>query len=225
MSKICIYARESDDDTCKAPDISKQIEIGREQLKELGHELAGVYADNGYSGGDWNRPNWQQMVKDARNRNRNFDAVWCWNQDRLARDTEQFLWLYRNLKEAGIKQVLSGTEGEIDMSTAGGRFTHTITAAAAEFLRIQTSEKVRKTYASKKQRALKNGERLIWGRPALNLNMEAVKELRNKGKGWRSIAKELGYPNHVTIRNRYMALKNTPLKPTEEESPESHPVK
>ena len=220
-----IYARESDDDTSKAPPITRQIEIGRQQLAELGHAVTDVFADDGYSGGNWTRPQWNKMFTAARNRNRNFNAIWCWNEDRLARDAEQFLRFYRMMKEAGIKQIWSGTEGEIDMETAGGRFTHTITAAAAEFLRIQTSEKVRKTYAHRKQKALKNGEELIWGRPELVIDMQAVKKLREEGLGWRSIARKLGVASHVTIRNRWMVLNNTPLQPTEEKHAQSQGVK
>jgi hypothetical protein len=57
---------------------------------------------------------------------------WTWNQDRLARDTEQFLWYYRQHDTAKAR-IFEGTSNDyIDMTTLGGRVKHTQLAAAAE---------------------------------------------------------------------------------------------
>jgi hypothetical protein len=44
--------------------------------------------------GDWKRPRMNQLVNDAKRHL--FKIVIVWSQDRIARDTEQFLWFYRN---------------------------------------------------------------------------------------------------------------------------------
>src|SRR3989338_5590110 len=110
--KFSIYARESEDDTSKAPSIESQIETGKAWIQENSYNLVNIYKDNGFSGGDWKRLAWNQLVKDAKRHL--FNAVWVWNQDRIARNTEQFLWFYRNLNNVKVK-VYSHTEGWIDM--------------------------------------------------------------------------------------------------------------
>lgn len=170
--KVALYARESSDDTQKAPSIQSQIERGTQFIQEKNYELSKVYADNGWSGGDWRRPEWNQLVSDARARR--FSIVIVWNQDRLARDTEQFLWFYRNLRERGIS-VYSLTEGEINMETAGDRIKHTSLAMAAEALRLITSEKVKRAYTYKKNLAEKNNRKVRWGRN--NISDSIISEL------------------------------------------------
>lgn len=161
--KVAVYARESSDDTKRAPSITDQISRIQQYITKEGHELVKVYQDNGYSGGDWNRPDWNQIVKDGRARK--FTMVIVWDQDRLARDTEQFLWFYRNLRERNKEMVIySLTEGVIDMETLGGRVKHTSMAQAAEIFRLVTSEKVKGVYRSKVEEAKKNGTRIMWGR-------------------------------------------------------------
>ena len=58
--KVALYARESSDDTRKAPPIEDQIETGKMWAKENNYDVVIVYADDGYSGGDWKRPNWNR---------------------------------------------------------------------------------------------------------------------------------------------------------------------
>lgn len=197
--KAIIYARESSDDTKKAPPIGKQIEIGMQWIKENNYELAEVYQDNGYSGGDWKRPDWNRLVREARGHKAKM--LWIWSQDRIARDTEQFLWFYRNLKESHM-DVFSHTEGMIDMTTAGDRIKHTSLAMAAEAFRLLTSDKVKRVYEAKKHKAELAGEKVVWGRKEKILDVNLIMELRKKGLGYKKIATELGNVcSYQTIRN------------------------
>ena len=205
--KGSIYARESENDTNKAPPIELQVKRGLKWLQENGYELFKAYQDNGFSGGDWRRADFNQLIKDAKRHQ--FVIVWTWNQDRLARDTEQFLKFYRELKESYVK-VYSDTEGWIDMETAGGRIKHTALAMASEAFRLITSEKVKKVYQQKRKEALNKGLQHFWGRKPIKLPLEQIKALKQTGLGYRAIAKELSKENikvsYMTIRN---VLKNT----------------
>lgn len=201
--KVSIYTRESDDDTNKAPPIEKQIERGKQWTSENNHELVIIYQDNGYSGGDWKRPDWNQSVNDAKRHL--FQAIWVWNQDRLARDMEQFLWYCRNLKEAGVKIWEDTSNDWIDMDTLGGRVKHQSLAQASEIFRLVTSDKVKKAYQRKQQEAQKQGLTRFWGRKPLNLPLEEIKGLKGQGLSLRAIAERYGV-SYLTIRNK---LKNT----------------
>lgn len=190
--RVALYCRESSDDTGKAPDIRSQIERGRAWASENGHEIVEEYQDNGFSGGDWTRPGWLQSVKDSKRHY--WLTLWVWNQDRIARDTEAFLWFYRNLKEAGAR-IWEDTSGEfIDMETLGGRVRHQTMAQASEIFRLVTSEKVKQAYRRKRA---KNEP---WGRPARPFDLARARELRAQGLGYRRIARELGGVSFQTVR-------------------------
>jgi len=189
--KVAIYARESSADVTKAPPIEEQLKRGRQWAEQNGHVIVIEYVDNGYSGGDWNRPGWNQSIKDAKRHL--WQMMWVWNQDRLARDTEQFLFFYRNITGAGAKLWEDTANNYIDMSDLGGRVKHQTMAQAAEIFRLVTSEKVRKAYQRKKQK----GE--SWGRKKKPFDETLACELRNKGFGWRTIGKQLGV-SHNTVR-------------------------
>jgi DNA invertase Pin-like site-specific DNA recombinase len=64
--RVAIYARESLDDSEKAPPIENQIEIGKNWIDENHHELTEIFADDGWSGGNWKRPRWNEIVSQAR---------------------------------------------------------------------------------------------------------------------------------------------------------------
>lgn len=204
--KVAVYTRESDDDTTKAPPIEKQIERGNQWVSENNHELMIIYKDDGYSGGDWKRPAWNQSVNDAKRHL--FQAIWVWNQDRLARDTEQFLWYCRNLKEAHVKIWEDTSNDWIDMETLGGRVKHQSLAQASEIFRLVTSEKVKKAYQRKQQEAQKQELQHFWGRKPINLPLEEIKGLKAQGLSLRAIAGRYSV-SFLTIRNK---LKNTHKK-------------
>lgn len=201
MNRAVIYARESSDDTNKSPPIEEQIERAKQHISENELQLVGIFQDNGYSGGDWKRPNWNKLVKEARFHK--FNIVLVWNTDRIARDTEQFLWFNRNLKESYVK-VYSLTEGEINLDSVGDTAKNISIAMANEIFRKVTSEKVRRAYEMRKRKAKDN--KVEWGRKSGNYDLEKIRQLRSQGLGFREIAKQVKSCSYQTIRR---LLQNT----------------
>ena len=195
--RYSIYARESSDDTNKAPPIQEQIKRCKQYAEEQGYTLTQVYEDNGYSGGNWKRPAWNSIKNDAKFHK--FNIVLIFSQDRIARDTEQFLHFYRNLKKASVK-IYSITEGEINMETVGDRVKHTSLAQASEIFRLITSEKVKKVYELTKRKAELDGKEFKWGREPGNYDINLIINLRKKGLGYREIANQIGGCSYQTIR-------------------------
>lgn len=194
--KIAIYARESSDDITQSPPIENQIERGKQWAKENGYEVVQVYSDNGFSGANWKRPEWNKSLLDAK---RNlWQILWVFNQDRIARDTEQFLYYYRILKEAKRTIYEEVSSDFIDMESLGGRVKHQTLAQAGEIFRLVTSEKVKAAYRRKKKSD-------PWGRPVLNVDMYFAQRLREDGYSWREIGQKLSV-SHNTIRRRFKKL-------------------
>lgn len=201
MNKAVIYGRESSDDTNKAPPIEEQIKRGQQYAEENKLHLVGIYQDNGFSGGDWKRPEWNRLVREARFHK--FNLVIVWNTDRIARDTEQFLWFNRNLKESYVK-VFSLTEGEINLDSVGDAAKNISIAMANEIFRKVTSEKVKRAYEMKKRKS--KDTKVEWGRKSGEYDLDKIKQLRQQGLGFREIAKQAGNCSYQTIRR---LLQNT----------------
>jgi DNA invertase Pin-like site-specific DNA recombinase len=132
--------------------------MGIKWFSAQGLELAGVYKDDGISGGKWNRPGFLQVLDKLKEG----ELIWSWSQNRLARDTEMFLWFMRRVKEKGGSVVID--KSKVNMDSAGGRLTHTVMAAADEFQRKETGEKVKRVFEHRKKEAEEKHERLNWGR-------------------------------------------------------------
>lgn len=192
-----IYARESSDDTNKAPSIKEQIARSMQYAEQEGYEVVEVYEDNGYSGGDWKRPSFIRLKDDAKRHL--FKVVIVWSQDRIARDVEQFLNFYRTLKESYVK-VYSITEGLIDLETLGGLAQNVSLAMASHIFRKVTSDKVRKAYTSKRNKAEKEGVKVEWGRKPMEIDVNSIIAFRKQGLGYRQISWKIGGISYQTIR-------------------------
>ena len=92
MSKVAIYVRLSREDRNKASasDDSESIINQRlmlfEACQKLGLEIYKIYCDEDYSGSDYDRPEFNKLLKDAENKK--FDVILCKTQSRFARDVQ-----------------------------------------------------------------------------------------------------------------------------------------
>ncbi len=169
--RVAIYARESSDDTETSPPIEQQISRAKQWISEKSYIFVETYSDDGFSGGNWNRPEWNRLIREAKGGK--FSLVVTWSLDRLARDTEQFLFFCRHLKNRNVK-VFSINDGEIDMDTLGGKIKNTTMAQAAEIFRLVISDKVKKVYEMKKRNAEKDGVKSNWGRPSIPYEISEI---------------------------------------------------
>lgn len=72
-NKVAIYCRLSRDDgeVNESSSITNQKEMLIEYAKNNNWEIYEVYIDDGYSGGNFNRPSWNKLLKDLRDKNFN----------------------------------------------------------------------------------------------------------------------------------------------------------
>ena len=97
MPKAGIYCRLSIEDRDKAGnDTSVSIQNQKDMLRGYCHEreweIYDIYIDDGYSGIDRSRPEFNRLLKDCEERN--IDIVLCKDQSRFSRDTvivEQYI--------------------------------------------------------------------------------------------------------------------------------------
>ena len=88
--KIAIYSRKSVF-TGKGESIENQIELCKEYCNKnyLGEKIEYlIYEDEGFSGGNTNRPQFQQLLKNAKTKK--FNALICYRLDRISRNVADF---------------------------------------------------------------------------------------------------------------------------------------
>lgn len=167
--------------------------------KRQGWRVVQVYDDSGFSGAKNDRPALNDMLKDAVQGR--FDILCVWKIDRLARSTADLLNILTQLKTAGI-DFCSITQA-IDTSTSYGKMVMTFLGAIAEFERETIVERVKSGIA----RARANNVRL--GRPRIAFDVRKAMELRQEGRGYKDIAKQLGIPR-TTLFRTLRAIPKTP---------------
>jgi site-specific DNA recombinase len=117
--------------------IQGQLEECQEYARNQGWQLVKVYSDAGFSGGTIDRPAFQDMYHDAKEKPRPFDIILTWRFNRLFRDVESRLAYSRMLRNAGVR-IVTLHEPEYEGST--GRLVETILGSIDEYYRSQTSE-------------------------------------------------------------------------------------
>lgn len=90
--RVAIYVRLSEEDRNKKKDTDDSDSIQNQKSMlikyalDKGWEIYKIYSDDDYTGADRNRPDWNELLKDAENRK--FDIILCKTQARFTRELE-----------------------------------------------------------------------------------------------------------------------------------------
>ena len=177
--KAFLYARVSTVDKEQNPEV--QLHELREYCTRRQWESAGEFVDK-MSGTKSQRPEWQEMLRQVRQRR--CDAVVVFRFNRFARSTRELVNWLEEFEALGIEFV--SLHEAIDTSTPIGKLVFKITAAIAEFEVDIIRENVRAglVHARSKGKLL--------GRPRRIGNGEHILSLRSAGSRWEEIAKKYG---------------------------------
>ncbi len=141
--KIAIYTRKS-----KYSDKSESIESQIEYCKNAarthypGVDEFKVYVDEGFSGGNTERPQYKQLLSDIRTK-KEFQALICYKIDRISRSLVDFANLQQYLEKYNVN-IISASEG-FDTSSAWGSAVLNILMIFAQLERNNISERIRDT--------------------------------------------------------------------------------
>lgn len=170
-----IYSRKSKF-TGKGESIENQIELCKNQLinkYNIKEENIKIYQDEGFTGYNTNRPQFQEMIKDIRNKK--IKCVIVYRLDRISRNVTDFC----NLKNEFIKyntDFISVTEN-FDTSTPMGRAMLMISSVFAQLERDTIAERIRDNMYE-----LAKTGRWLGGNTPLGYKSEKIEALSVDGK-------------------------------------------
>ncbi|KEI87699.1 resolvase [Clostridium botulinum B2 267] len=139
MKRIAIYSRKSRE-TDTGESIKNQIDMCKTYFNREDKDCSfEIFQDEGFSGGNTNRPSFQRMLELAKHRQ--FDVIAVYKVDRIARNIVDFVNIYDELEKHDVKLV-SITEG-FDPSTPIGKMMMMLLASFAEMERMNIAERVK----------------------------------------------------------------------------------
>lgn len=142
MPPIAIYSRKSKF-TGKGESIGNQIELCREYIRlHNGTESADsalIFEDEGFSGGNLNRPAFQQMLSAARNHE--LSAIVVYRLDRISRNISDFSTLIEELSHLGVAFI--SIKEQFDTGTPMGRAMMYIASVFSQLERETIAERIR----------------------------------------------------------------------------------
>jgi DNA invertase Pin-like site-specific DNA recombinase len=177
--RAAIYARVSTANNGQSPEM--QLRDFAEYAGHRGWTVAGEYVDTA-SGAKEKRSELDRLMADAHRRK--FDVVVVWKFDRFARSVSHLLRALETFNSLGIAFVSLGEQ--IDTSTPAGKMVFTVLGAVAELERSLIVERVRAGLRNAKAK----GKHL--GRPHVSVDAAKIASLREAGRSWPQIAKQLG---------------------------------
>ncbi|MHB9947021.1 resolvase [Clostridium botulinum] len=139
MKRIAIYSRKSRE-TDTGESIKNQIDMCKAYFSRTDEECSfEIFQDEGFSGGNINRPAFKRMIELAKHKQ--FDIIAVYKVDRIARNIVDFVNTFNELEERDVKLV-SITEG-FDPSTPIGKMMMMLLASFAEMERMNIAERVK----------------------------------------------------------------------------------
>jgi len=176
MNKVAIYCRLSDEDKDKNNkfDESESIQNQKKLLTKYSIEndwsIYKIYSDDDYSGLDINRPEFNHMIKDAREGK--FNIILCKHQSRFSRDIEVVeKYLHRKFPEWGIRFV--SLTDNVDTLDETNKKSRQINSLVNEWYSEDISRSIRATFKVKREEGKFIGSFASYG---------YIKDPKNKNK-------------------------------------------
>lgn len=138
---VAIYSRKSKY-TGKGESVENQIQLCKEYaVKNLGYEEKDfiIYEDEGFSGSNTNRPEFQRMLSDIKKKK--IDLIICYRLDRISRNVLDFLNLTEILNKYNIGFV--SIREQFDTTTPMGRAMMYIASVFAQLERETIAERIK----------------------------------------------------------------------------------
>lgn len=174
--RIAIYSRKSKF-TGKGESIGNQAELCKEYVREnFGSQYVGsaaVYEDEGFSGGNLNRPAFKKMMKAARERE--FKAILVYRLDRISRNISDFSTLIEELSRLDIAFI--SIREQFDTGNPMGRAMMYIASVFSQLERETIAERIRDN-----MHELAKTGRWLGGRTPTGYTSESVKSVTVDGK-------------------------------------------
>lgn len=139
---IAIYSRKSKF-TGKGESIGNQVELCKDYVRSMFGETyvdrCVVFEDEGFSGGNLKRPDFQRMMADVRKRK--FKAIVVYRLDRISRNISDFTGLIDELSKLDVSFV--SIREQFDTSTPMGRAMMFIISVFSQLERETIAERIR----------------------------------------------------------------------------------
>lgn len=171
--KAAIYSRKSKF-TEEGESIENQLNMCIEYAKNmLNISDYKIYEDEGFSGGNTNRPNFQKLLKDVKNKE--FTHLICYRLDRISRNVADFTTTLEFLNTYSVSFI--SIKEQFDTSTAMGRAMMNISATFAQLERETIAERIKDNL-----RELSKTGRWLGGPTPLGYNSIQIENNDSTGK-------------------------------------------
>ena len=141
-----VYARKSKF-TGKGESIHNQIDCCVEKIHRItkdspiSDEQIWIFKDEGFSGGNMERPEFQKMMDLCHSKSKNIKAVVCYKLDRFSRSISDFSAAFDELNKMRIEFI--SVSDDFDTTTAAGKAVIMLVTVFAEFERNILAERIR----------------------------------------------------------------------------------
>ena len=173
---IALYSRKSKF-TGKGESIGNQVELGKEYVRvhfgDAAVDKIVVYEDEGFSGGNLNRPAFKRMMDAAKKRQ--FKAIIVYRLDRISRNVSDFSGLIEELARLDISFI--SIKEQFDTSTPMGRAMMYIASVFSQLERETIAERIRDN-----MHELAKTGRWLGGTTPTGYASESVKSITVDGK-------------------------------------------
>ncbi|MBK5241693.1 recombinase family protein [Clostridium sp.] len=191
--------------------IAGQENVIRQKCEAEGKELVAVYADKGISGKSMiNRLQLQQMLQDAKAGN--FDEVWTWKTNRLARNQYDLLTIVKELERHDV--AFKSCSEAFETTTPAGKLMMNVLASIGEFERETIVENVKMGMKQRARTGKWNGGTVLGYKSVIinenNTRLEIVAQeaaivkmlfdMYASGKGLKAIANQINHEGYKTKR-------------------------